>query len=196
MYQSKQCQCFQGYIWVLGRCIRCGINEENRGLKCYCKPTFYRFRGICACPLNSKLVNGECLCNRNTVLRNGVCVSQNGSPPVVTPFPPTPCPDKSFWNGTYCVCAAPLFMIRGVCEICGPNSLYDQNTLKCNCNAGYYPDPYICLPCHPSCETCFKDGSDGCSSCRNDYRKEGNRCTCYNTIKRGTFNAQGELIVE
>ena len=141
---------------MAGRCIRCGLNEENRGLRCFCKETFYRFSGVCACPLNSYITNaGRCVCNGNTVMRNGVCVA-NTVPITPTPHPPTPCPDKSYWNGTHCICSPPFFLIRGTCQTCDTHGIYNYNTQKCECHAGYYSDPFFCLPCHPTCQTCFR----------------------------------------
>lgn len=63
------------------------------------------------------------------------------------------------------------FCIENHCDHC-----QDNNSQCSQCQDGYYLSNNLCLPCDPSCSTCFNDIS--CISCKDNFTFYNDLCRC------------------
>jgi len=148
-------------------CIEGAANTEGQCLPCY--PTCL----TCAVP---KSPFGCTACALGTmILESGVCS----------------CPDEMAWNPAtlkceYCdksclTCSIPNDPTA--CTSCAIGTLVNGNCTTegpgvVECEDGTAPnDQGICLPCHPSCQTCLvPNNPNRCTSCTRDKRLVGGMC--------------------
>jgi len=198
-----QCECNDGFFFILGYCQPCGNNEAYNGVVCECLIGFVRdVNGKCVrsnfipnCFQNERYDNTlrACVCVAGTQFLNGKCTQI-----------PT-CPANAYFSGASCVCKTGFFLESDTCRdvttielppACPANAFF--NGVSCTCNVGFYQSAIsACAPCPAGTQwngfecaagrTCgagfgFNEASSACEplapSCGANARWNGATCIC------------------
>ncbi|CAG9316737.1 unnamed protein product [Blepharisma stoltei] len=167
--------CPSGYYLNGSTCSQCssGCAECTSATSCQTcydpADTYNTGSGTCKCsdPNSSLDASNTCECNPGYIGTPGNCIA-NCTPQCAT------C--SGFYNCLTCNDPSHTHLFNGACTCVDQNSSFNNSTLLCQCNQGYFGQPNSCQACSNGCLTCTSTSS--CSACIQGMSLVNGACVC------------------